>query len=131
MINHAGVVGRLYQAFSDGDPKALTSVIDDAATWIVHGESVIAATYRGRDEILGYFGELRRLSGGTFHARLLDIMNGTEGAVAHASSTASRGDESYEGEYLLLCETDGRRITSARLFVEDQKKFDEFWGMWN
>jgi hypothetical protein len=38
------------------------------------------------------------------------------------------GDDAYEGDYLLLCQSDGAQTTSARLFVEDQKRFDAFWG---
>lgn len=118
----------MYDAFSAGDVDALKSVIAEDAYWIVPGERVVAGTYRGRAEILGYFGDLRRLSGSTFHARVLEIMDGTDAAVAHAASTAYRGDDVYEGDYLLLCQSDGTRITSARLFVEDQKRFDAFWG---
>jgi ketosteroid isomerase-like protein len=118
----------LYDAFSAGDVDALKSVIAEDAYWIVPGESVVAGTYRGRAEILGYFGDLRRLSGSTFHVRLLEIMDGSGGAVALAASTASPGDDAYVGDYLLLCQSDGAQITSARPFVEDQKRFDAFWG---
>jgi ketosteroid isomerase-like protein len=61
-----------YAAFARGDLDAIKADMDPDITWTVSGRSSLAGTYRGIDEVLGYFVKLFEISGGTFRADLLE-----------------------------------------------------------
>jgi uncharacterized protein len=44
-----------YQAFAAGDLEGATKVMADDIEWIVPGNTTISGTYRGRDEVVGFF----------------------------------------------------------------------------
>jgi uncharacterized protein len=46
---------KAYAAFAAADLEAATADIADSIEWIVPGESSISGTYRGVDEIVGFF----------------------------------------------------------------------------
>jgi ketosteroid isomerase-like protein len=47
-----------YQAFSNADIDGATKDMADDIEWIVPGNSTVSGTYRGKDEVLEFFGEL-------------------------------------------------------------------------
>ena len=44
-----------YQAFGAGDLEGVMKNMADDIEWIVPGNSTISGTYRGRDEVAGFF----------------------------------------------------------------------------
>jgi ketosteroid isomerase-like protein len=61
-----------YAAFARGDLDAVKADMDPDITWIASGRNSLAGTYRGIDEVLGYFVKLFEISGGTFRADLVE-----------------------------------------------------------
>ncbi len=125
---NATVVRELYRAFEERDAATLGRLIREDAQWHVPGGSSLSGEYRGRGAIFAYFGKLAQLSGGTFHARLLDVLDGRAHAAALARATGTRGGREYVGTYLLLLRIEDGRIAEAHLFNEDQEAFDKFWA---
>lgn len=44
-----------YAAFSAADVDGASAAIDDQVEWIVAGDSTISGTYRGKEEVLGFW----------------------------------------------------------------------------
>lgn len=71
-----------YEAFAAGDIEKVLDIFADDIGWHVPGESQLAGDYHGHQEVIGFFGKLIELTGGTFHLDVHDILaNDTHGAV--------------------------------------------------
>jgi len=67
MTSNASIVRKAYQDFATGDVPSVLAVFDPSITWQVPGHSPLSGTYKGHDEVLGFFKrtmELRSLSRG-------------------------------------------------------------------
>jgi hypothetical protein len=49
---------RAYEAFAQGDVASATDNLADDVEWIVNGQSAVSGSYRGKEEVLGFFGRL-------------------------------------------------------------------------
>ncbi len=47
-----------YAAFSDGNMEAALALVDPDAEWVVSGNSTVSGTYKGTDEIVGFWMKL-------------------------------------------------------------------------
>src|SRR5690242_18366859 len=82
MTHHNATVTRtMVEAFMRGDLAAVGSAFADDAVWDLPGRSVVAGTYKGRDEILGFLAKAYELSGGTLSLELIEILGSDWGAV--------------------------------------------------
>ena len=72
MPNNIDNTRKSYAAFSAGDIPTLLEHIAPDCVWHVGGRSAVAGTYVGHEQILGYFGKLVEISGGTFAVELID-----------------------------------------------------------
>jgi ketosteroid isomerase-like protein len=75
------LVRKGFAAFNTGDIDTLRSVIAPDAVQHVPGKSLISGTYRGIDNILGYYGKLAELTDGTLRAHLLEVHGDGQGHV--------------------------------------------------
>jgi ketosteroid isomerase-like protein len=63
-----------YEAFAKGDVETVMSLLTDDIEYYVSGRSPVSGTYKGKDEVLGLFGKMMELSGGTFQVDVQDIL---------------------------------------------------------
>ncbi len=125
---NATVVRRLYDAFRPKDGEALAHLIAEDAVWHVPGSTRISGDHRGQAAIFGYFQTMARMTGGRFHAELVDVLASDDHAAALAAATGKRDASKYDSTYLLLLQVEGGRIVDARLHNEDPAAFDAFWS---
>jgi len=89
---HVLLVKRGYEAFNSADMAALSELIASDAMTHVPGHSPLSGDYKGRDAILGYYGQLAEMTDGTFRADLIDAHGDGHGHVAALhQTTATRG----------------------------------------
>ena len=105
---------RGYKAFADTDVATLTELIPEGAVWHVPGRGPLAGDKNGREEILGYFGKLAELTGGTFKAEVVHIVGDDNYVVALQRTTAT---------------VNGKTINSFDVLV-DRMENDEFVETW-
>lgn len=67
------LVQRGYAAFNAGDVEALMSLFASDVVQHVPGDGPLAGTYKGPEAVLGYYGKLAELTGGSFRALPVDI----------------------------------------------------------
>jgi ketosteroid isomerase-like protein len=106
---------RGYEAFAKGDLAALSGLLADDVIWHVTGAGPLSGTYRGRDEVFGFFGRLAEETGGTFRLEVHDVLANDEHTVALCWLTASRGGKSIQ-------------IPMANVSHVRDGKVTEFWG---
>lgn len=75
------LVRRGYEAFNSGDVATLRSLMARDVVQHVPGNSQLAGAYKGIDAVLGYYGKLGELTGGSFRADLLETFGDHQGHV--------------------------------------------------
>jgi len=85
-----------YDAFAKGDLVTLAGLIAGDVIWHVAGPGPLSGTYRGRDEVFRFFGDLARETDGTFRLDVHDVLANDQHSVALCTMTASRGGKSLK-----------------------------------
>lgn len=119
---------KAYAAFSAGDIPALLEMIAPDCQWHVGGRSALTGDYVGHDQILGYFGKLVELSGGTFAVELLDVaeMPATGIVTALINTTATVNGVTSEVRMVELGRANEKgQLAECWWFSEDQYAQDE------
>jgi ketosteroid isomerase-like protein len=124
---NASVLRRAYEAFARGDFAALSELLADDVVWHVPGSSPVSGSHHGREALLGYFGRLMELSGGTFKAESHDILASDRHVVSLEHLTAEREGKLLDVELALVVRVGDGRIVEARDYFSDQNAWDEFW----
>jgi hypothetical protein len=72
---YTSLVRRTYQDFESGDLDLLGVVMAEDVVWHEPGRSSLAGHYKSPEAVLGFLGELRARSGGTFKIDILDVLS--------------------------------------------------------
>lgn len=125
------VAVRFLDAFLAWDFDTLASLIAEDAFWGVSGSSLLAGSYRGRDEVVGLFRKIEQLSGGSFrplrpdsrdflespsHVAILDLF------LAERDGKALRSHEAW------VIELEDGLVKAGFHYLEDGRAFDDFWS---
>jgi ketosteroid isomerase-like protein len=127
-----GVLDDLHAAqnryYGGGDDTALRALLSDDIMWTVPGDNAIAGTYRGLDEVFGYFDRRRRLADGTFRMHRRDVLSGDGDSVAALTDgTATIDGTEWAWSTVGLYRVRSRRIAACWLLPLDQALFDRVW----
>lgn len=129
MSDNIATVRKGFDAFATGDMDTLRQVLDPDIEWHLPGRSSISGDYRGIDDVLGFFGTLFQISGGTFTAELLECGELTSELVAcliHRRGTMPAGVVDQR-TMLLFRLRDGRAVEVTE-FALDLYAYDEAVG---
>src|SRR5437879_13314007 len=88
--DNAALVRGGYEAFATGDVDAVLALFADDILWHVPGRGPLSRDYRGRDAVLGLFGEFLKLSGGTFRLHVHHTPASGDAVVAPVTESAER-----------------------------------------
>ncbi len=84
-----GLVRTGYEAFNAGDIEKLRSLFATDVIQHVPGRGPLAGTYKGVDNVLGYYGRLAEMTDGSFRADLVDLHGDGRGHVVAVHQLAS------------------------------------------
>jgi uncharacterized protein len=118
-----------YKAFSEGDMDTLRSLFAPDAVHSAAGNNPLAGDYKGVDDILGYYGKLYELTGGTFRAELKSVAaQGDDTIVATHRDIGERvGRKLDQDETLTFTISDGK-FTRLEEKHSDAAAYDAFWS---
>ncbi|HEV7208025.1 MAG TPA: nuclear transport factor 2 family protein [Mycobacteriales bacterium] len=123
------LVRRGYAAFNAHDVDTLRSVMAEDVVQHVPGSGPLAGAYKGIDAVLGYYGKLAELTGGTVRADLIDVHGDGQG---HASSlhqmTATRNGITRVSRASILFSFVGDRATELLELHADLPGDDAFFS---
>jgi len=125
---NAAIVRRGYEAFNSGDLATLTELFDVDAVWHTPGRSSLAGDHRGRDATFAYFGRLAQETGGTFQARLQDLVAGDELVVGIQHNSAERDGKQLDVDTCLVFKLEDGHVIEGWEHFRDQYAWDEFWS---
>jgi ketosteroid isomerase-like protein len=114
-----------YEAFTKGDVTPMLDSFTDDVEWHVSGPSPVAGLYSGKTEVLGFFGEMMALYGGTLQLDVVDVLaNDDHGIVL----TRERGEHAGRAvEYEGVHRWDFRDGKCARFENYYDDSYHQFW----
>ena len=86
----------------------------------------MSGSYKGKDEVLGLFGKLMELSGGTFQIEVQDILANDKHGVTLTIERGQRAGKAMENRAVHVWEIRDGRCTRFRGYNEEA--WDEFWS---
>jgi len=123
------LVQKGYKAFGEGDMDTLGSLYAPDAVHSATGSSRLAGEYKGIDAILGYYGQLFELSGGTFNAELKSTRaEGDDTVVATHHSTGKRDGKTLDQDETLTFTISGGKVMRLDEEHSDPSAYDAFWS---
>ena len=119
-----------FAAFQRGDMEALqTRYFADDIRYHVAGRSPVSGDYEGTAQVLGLFGRLFELSGGTLRIELHDVLANDEHGVALFALRAERaGRQLNDNEILISHPTPDGKAAEVWTVSSNPDAFDEFWS---
>lgn len=127
-LANRALVLRLFEAFERKDAFVLRGLFAEDAVWTVGGAGVLAGSFRGRRAIVRFLGSLQRLTGGTYAARLVDVLASGERAAVLYRATGEREGRRLDLDQLLLFTIRDGAIVDVLALPADQAAFDAFWA---
>jgi ketosteroid isomerase-like protein len=127
------LLDRLHKAqnefYAGGSGAGLERLLVADIRWTVPGENRIAGTYRGFDEVLGYFGLRRDLADRTFQMKRRDVLVGDGDRVAALTDGfATIRDVDHHWSTVGLYQVTDQQIAACWLLPLDQRAFDAIWS---
>jgi ketosteroid isomerase-like protein len=119
---------RGYEAFGRGDMDTLRSIMTPDVIQSVPGKSQIAGEHKGIDDVLGYYGQLFELSGGTLVVQLESTKVEGHTVVSTNHATAQREGRSWDTEENITFSFSGDRVARLDEAPTDLAGFDAFWA---
>ncbi len=123
------VIRKGYEAFSKGDIETLQNeVLTDDIVWHFPGRNPLSGDYKGISEVLGFFGQIGELSGGTFQVTLEDVLANDERAVGLGHTTGTREGKRLDAHDAVVYRFRGDKVSDAQGYSQDQHAIDQFWS---
>lgn len=119
---------RGYDAFGRGDMAAIAELFADDIVWHFPGNNPLAGDYKGRDNVLAFFGKSVEQAGGTLRVEVHDILANDEHGVALTRSTAQRGGKSLDDLGVQVFHIRDGKAVESWSHLGDQAAIDEFWS---
>ena len=117
-----------YEAFASYDLDTIRALFADDVVWHVGGRNQLSGTFKGKDEVFGWFAKLLTLSEGTFKIDVHDVMANDTHAVVLSNDTAQRGDKHLDLQAVAVYHIEGGQVKEAWFFNSDVYADDEFFA---
>ena len=121
-------IRRGYKAFGEGDMETLGSLYTDDVVQTMPGTSQISGEYKGRDNVLGLYGKMFEVSGGTFKAELQDLKTEGDKVISVHKASGQRDDNTLDDDENIAFSFSGDKISRLDLTSNDQAAVDKFWA---
>jgi len=123
------IARRSYEAFGNGDIAGFTATWSADVTFHAPGRSVLAGTFRGHEEALGFLQRISERTDGTFRLEVHDYLASEHHVVVLCRHRAERNGRSVDmpATHVWHTDSDGK-LSEGWFLVEDQGLMDEFWA---
>lgn len=117
-----------YAAMAKGDGRQLAQLLDPSAEWHIPGKSPLAGTYKGLDEVFGFWRRVAELAPGGLRLEVLDVFANEDRGVVFVVGRGTRQGLVIEERGVHVFEFSAGKAKHARFFYEDQDAYDRFWS---
>ena len=127
---NARVVREGFEAFQHGDMDKIRSLMTDDMEWTVLGHHPLAGVYKGKSDIISYFGKLIMETEGTLEIEYIDFIGNDEKVVAITHVKAERGDKKMDVDSILVFGMNALHKAASCIgpYSDDSAQIDEFWS---
>ena len=122
------IIRRGYKAFGEGDMETLGSLYTPDVVQHQAGSNQTSGEYKGVDNVLGLYGQLFDLSGGTFKAELKSVKTEGDKVVTVHHATGEREGKKLDGDESIEFTFSGDKISRLDLTHSDESAADAFWA---
>jgi ketosteroid isomerase-like protein len=117
-----------FAAFDSGDIPAVLELFSPDIVWNVPGDNPIAGTYKGHDEVMGFFGKLMEETGGSFKIEIEDILANDRHGVAIVRQRAERNGKRIDMSVVqVFSVNEDGKVTEFSGYPEDSAAVDDFY----
>ena len=122
------IVRRGYKAFGEGDLETLGSLYTPDVVQSQPGNNQTSGEYKGVENVLGLYGKLFELSGGTFSAGLESVETKGDKVVSVHSVKGEREGRTLDAHESIEFTFSGDKISRLDVTSADEADLDAFWG---
>lgn len=116
-----------YEAFGRSDVPAVLENLDANIAWHIPGSSTLSGTYKGHDEVVGFFMQLVERSGGTFRLDVHDLLASDDHVIALVKESAERNGQQISFNAVHVWHMRDGMAVEFWGISEDQDPVKEFW----
>ena len=126
--DNVALVKRGYEAFGTGDMAALMGMYHPDATFYTVPHDAADGTYRGRDAIFAFLGELVSASEGTFKVTPAAMAAADNRVFVLQELSGKRQGRSLQENTVMVFTIDGGLVREMREFITPQSGIEAFWA---
>ena len=128
MADKEETVRRGYQAFGEGDMEHFRAIYTPDVVQRMPGNNQMSGEHEGVDNVLGLYGKLFEMSGGTFSVELTSVRTQGDKVVSVHHATGEREGNTLDVDETIEFTFSGDRISRLDVESKDQAAEDAFWG---
>ena len=121
-------IRRGYKAFGEGDMETLGSLYSPDVVQRQPGNNQTSGEYKGKDSVLGLYGKLFELSGGTLSVDLKSVKTQGDKVVSVHNAKGKREGKTLDVDETIEFTFSGDKISRLDVTSADQAAEDAFWG---
>ena len=122
------VIQSAYEAFGRGDVPAVLERFAPDIQWHIPGRNPLAGTYKGHDEVVGFFTQLMERSGGTFGLEIDDWLASDQHVVVLVRETGERNGKRLDVTGAHIWRLHDGKAVDFSFGSADQHAQDDFWS---
>ena len=133
MTDHpnAAIVREGFEAFQRGDMDKIRTLMADDMVWTVLGNNPTSGVYKGKSEIIGYFGRLIMDTEGTLEIEYRDFIGSDDKVVVVTHVKAERPDGrkmDVDSIQIFGMNAIGKAVSCIGPYSDDSAQVDAFWA---
>jgi ketosteroid isomerase-like protein len=121
-------IRRGYKAFGEGDMETFRAIYAPDVVQSQPGNNQTSGEYNGVDKVLGFYGQLFELSGGTVSAELKSVKLQGDKVVSVHHMKGEREGKTLDADETIEFTFAGDKISRLDVRYADQAAEDAFWG---
>lgn len=125
---NVALVSRAYEAFAVGDLATVGDLLDDEIVYHFGGRSPLAADYKGKQQVFGFWGRQFELTAGTLRIVPSLITATDEYAFVRLQVTAERDGRTLTAPGVNVIRLRDGKALEFWSYTDDQYALDEFWS---
>ena len=128
MADKEETVRRGYQAFGEGDMEHFRAIYTPEVVRSQPGNNQLSGEHTGVENVLGLYGRLFELSGGTFSVELTSVKTQGDKVISAHHAKGERQGKTLDVDETIEFTFSGDRISRLDVGSADQAAEDAFWG---
>lgn len=125
---NVALVRRAYEAFAVGDLATVGDLLDDEIVYHFGGRSPLAADYKGKQQVFGFWGRQFELTGGTLRIVPSLITATDEYAFVRLQVAAERDGRTLTAPGVNVIRLRDGKALEFWTYTDDQYALDKFWS---